>query len=148
MIVFKYLNILILFIGAIAISCGTENNQNPVINQEIQGNTFSSKIEGLWKYAEKQNDVVKTVDYYFESNNICNVFKSTSGKESERNFCTYRIFINNGITTVLITDKQKRETIFKIKSINDSKMMVVFGMIDDKIQKDNQETELIKYNPL
>jgi hypothetical protein len=148
MIKFKHINILLLFLSITIISCENENNQNPIINQEIQGNTFSTKIEGLWRYTEKQDKAVKTVDYYFESNNICKTFKSTSGKEIESNFCTYQVFINNDITTVLIIDKQKRETVLRINRLNDSKMLVVFDLIDNIKQKDDSEVELIKYNPL
>ena len=148
MIKFKYINILLLFFSVIIISCGNENNQNPIINQEIQGNTYSTKIEGLWRYTEKQDKVVKTVDYCFESNNICRVFKSTSGKESARYFCTYQVFINNDITTVLLIDNHKRESVFRINRLKDSKMLVVFDLIDNIKQKDDSEVELIKYNPL
>lgn len=136
-------SLLIFLFGVLFISC-EKFSYNPAFTQNNTDTTVEGRILGLWKLQNQGEDANNTLNYIFEGNKICHIFWGKNELDMNPHTFTYEIVKINGINTVVISDEKNRKTIFKINSIDESKMKVVFELIENTKQKLNRELTFVK----
>ena len=143
-----YVRYLLLSFCFLLFSC-EKFSENTTVNQVTDNSdtTTAGRIIGVWKLQEQNSDPGKTLNYIFYANKICNIYRGRNELDISPHALTYELTQNNGINTVVITDDMNRKTVFRINSMDDSKMKIVFDMIDNTKQRVIKELTLIKNKP-
>lgn len=129
----------------ILFSCGKETNQNPITSLSSTNQSINEKLRGIWQLSNTSGDADKNITYIFDGNNSCRVLKGKENSEDENSY-TYEVVSKFNSDLVFIKDSKKNSTIFAINSIDNSKMRVVFYVINNMKIKGNVEIELRKIN--
>jgi hypothetical protein len=139
-----FLNFLFVSLIFISISCGNDNQQNPVTHQLKNDTDVKNKLLGMWQLIDPSGDPDKNITYLFDDNKICFVYKGNEKPDINKNNMSYEVIQKFNSNLVLIKDAKRNSTLFTINSIDDSKMRVVFMVINNKKIKDKVEVELSK----
>lgn len=130
----------------ISLSCGNDTTHNPIMNQAFTEPSVQTKLIGTWVQTDPSGNPDKNIEYVFENNNTCYIYKGNEKQDANSNSFHYNVISKFNSDLVMIRDSKNNNTIFTINSINNSKMRIVFMAIGNKKIKDNVEVELTKKN--
>ena len=141
-----YLKYITLVFYLLLLSCGQNFNPNPAYNQSGTDTTIEGRLLGSWVLSDASGNPNKALNYIFERNNICQIFRGQNEIDLTPNNFTYQLDKNNGVNRVTIKNDRNQNTIFRITRIDESNMHVVFELIDNTKQRFNTELVLNRTN--